>query len=192
MRTDNLSNLVARGEHEGGRTDAALPARQSEPYVADHQAQERQPGHVHRVGVEPGRRCRRRRAPQARGNRRDNRPSRPDWRSTPSPAVGRRGPSARRRASRSVTSEAYVPSVVPNPDRSPAISPPATRLCAGLCRAVQRPGRVHAQLIVCKRVLRRMPHAPKWLSHQSFPHGCRQHLTRGPLRRSHSSRGTSC
>ena len=53
MRLDQIGNLVACREHKSGRTDAALPARQSAAHVTDHQTQERQPGHVHGVRVGP-------------------------------------------------------------------------------------------------------------------------------------------
>ena len=53
VRMDHLGNLVARGEHEGRRADAALPARQIPAHVAHHQPQERPTSHVHRIGVGP-------------------------------------------------------------------------------------------------------------------------------------------
>ena len=53
MRTDEVGNLVTCGEQKGSRADGALPARQSTPYVTDHKTQERQPGHIHPVGVGP-------------------------------------------------------------------------------------------------------------------------------------------
>ena len=53
MRVDELGDLIAGAEHEGGRSDTSFPRRHSTPHVTDHQPQERQTGHVHAVGVGP-------------------------------------------------------------------------------------------------------------------------------------------
>jgi hypothetical protein len=53
VRINQLRDPVTCGESEGSCADAALPARQSPPHMTEHQTQEGQPGHVHRVGVRP-------------------------------------------------------------------------------------------------------------------------------------------
>ena len=45
MRVDEIGNLIAGGEHEGGRADAPFPRRHSTSDVTEHQPQERQTGH---------------------------------------------------------------------------------------------------------------------------------------------------
>lgn len=53
MRLDQCGNLAASRDQKGGGTDAALPAWQSASNMTHNQPQKRQAGHVHRVGVGP-------------------------------------------------------------------------------------------------------------------------------------------